>query len=128
MFAYNFGEALGEFAIIAWIFVIFGFILTFVLGFVCMSIMKKKGYDMPAAWFCCGFFLGVIGLVICLVMQDKTKQMPPYNNGQYPNQQYGQPYQPQQPYMQPQGVRCQSCGMMNAPGSTFRAGCGNKMN
>ena len=54
MFAYNFGEAFGEFAIIAWIFVIFGFILTFVLGFVCMSIMKKKGYDMPAAWFCCG--------------------------------------------------------------------------
>ena len=45
MFAYNFGEALGEFAIIAWIFVIFGFILAFVLGFVCMSIMKKKGYQ-----------------------------------------------------------------------------------
>ena len=125
MFAYNFGEALGEFAIIAWIFVIFGFILAFVLGFVCMSIMKKKGYDMPAAWFCCGLFLGVIGLIICLVMQDKTKQMPPYNNGQYPNQQYGQPYQ--QPYQQPQGVRCQQCGMLNQPNAQHCIQCGEKL-
>lgn len=128
MFAYNFGEALGEFAMIAWVFVIFGLILAFVLGFVCMNIMKKKGYDMPAAWFCCGFFLSVIGLIICLVMEDKTKQMPPNNFGQYPNPPYGQPYQPYQPNMQPQGVRCQQCGMMNPAGSTFCNGCGNKMN
>ena len=135
MFAYNFGEALGEFAIIAWIFVIFGFILEFVLGFVCMNIMKKKGYNMPAAWFCCGLFLGVIGLVICLVMEDKTKQMPPYNNGQYPNQQYGQPYQNgqfnpqfnQQFAQQPQGVRCQSCGMMNPPDAKTCIQCGKRL-
>ena len=121
-----------------------------VMGLVVRYIMKGKGYQNLGTWFCCGFFLGVIGLIIAITRPDL--RLPPYPNAnpygqpmypnqqygqpyqnqqfpnqQYPNQQYGQPYQPQQPYMQPQGVRCQSCGMMNAPGSTFCAGCGNKI-
>ena len=34
------------------------------VGIVCMNIMKKKGYDSLAGWFCCGFFLGIFGLII----------------------------------------------------------------
>ena len=124
--AYDFWQGFGEFVILAWVFAIFGIILSFVLGFVCMNIMKKKGYEMPVAWFLLGMFGGIIGLIICLVMQDKSRQVPPNNYAQYPNQPYSQPYQ--QPYQQPQGVRCQTCGMINPAGSTFCNACGNKMN
>ncbi|MBO5577439.1 MAG: hypothetical protein J5956_14255 [Ruminococcus sp.] len=130
-----------------------------VMGLVVRYIMKGKGYQNLGTWFCCGFFLGVIGLIIAITRPDL--RLPPYPNAnpygqpmnpnqqygqpypnqqfpnqQYPNQQYGQPYQNgqynpqfnQQFAQQPQGVRCQSCGMMNTTGSTFCAGCGNKMN
>ena len=118
------------------------------LGLVCKTIMKNKCYDNPGGWFCCGFFLGLLGVVICIVMQDKRRQNPPYvqypnqqvnPNQPYPNQQYAQPTMQQyrQPYAQPmqaqptanqpQGVRCQTCGMINAQGSTFCSTCGNKL-
>ncbi len=113
------------------------------LGFACKTIMKNKGYDSLAGWFCCGFFLGLIGLIICLVMQDRRQQFnqfnqppynqppygqPPYNQPPYPNQQFpqGQPYG--QPIMNQQpGVRCSSCGMINQPGTSFCSQCGNKL-
>ena len=91
-------------------------------GVICRVIMRSKGYAEPFKWFLLGFFLNIIGLIICLVMQDKSRQVPQNNYGQYPDQQYGQPYQ------QPQGVRCQTCGMINPAGSTFCNACGNKMN
>ncbi len=117
------------------------------------------GYQNLGAWFCCGFFLGIIGLVIAITRPDLRNQ--PFQNGNPYGSPYGNPYanpygQPMQPYGQPMqgqpygqpmgqppynsqptpqntipgqmaGVRCQSCGMMNAPGSTFCAGCGNKI-
>ncbi|MBP3792780.1 MAG: hypothetical protein ILA24_01930 [Ruminococcus sp.] len=127
-------------------------------GFVVRYIMKNKGYTNLGTWFVCGFFLGIIGLVIAITRPDLRNQ--PFQNGNpygspygnpyanpygqpmqppYPNQPYQNgmqpPYPPNAPYGMPnqpmpnqQGVRCQSCGMMNAPGSTFCAGCGNKMN
>ena len=126
-------------------------------GFVVRYIMKNKGYTNLGTWFVCGFFLGIIGLVIAITRPDLSR--PPFPNGNpygqppygqppygqppygqpYPNQQYAQPMmqQYQQPYTQPmqaqptanqpQGVRCQTCGMMNTPGSVFCAGCGNKI-
>ncbi len=132
-----------------------------VWGFVVRYVMKNKGYQNLGAWFCCGFFLGIIGLVIAITRPDLRNQ--PFQNGNPYGSPYGNPYanpygQPMQPYGQPMqgqpygqppmgqppynsqptpqntipgqmaGVRCQSCGMMNAPGSTFCAGCGNKMN
>lgn len=120
-----------EVGIVAFIiFGIFAIIASVVIGFVCVHIMKKKGYETPAAWFFCGLFLGVIGLVICLVLQDRSQQVPPNNYGQYPNQQYGQPMQgqPYQPNMQPQGIRCPHCGAINPVGSHFCNGCGDRLN
>ena len=122
-----------------------------VWGFVIRYIMKTKGYQNLGAWFCCGFFLGIIGLVIAITRPDLKNQ--PFQNGNpygnpygqpmqppYPNQPYqnGQPmqppYPPNAPYGMPnqpmpnqQGVRCQTCGMMNPPGAVFCSGCGNKM-
>ena len=122
-----------------------------VWGFVVRYIMKGKGYQNLGTLFCCGFFLGIIGLVIAITRPDLKNQ--PFQNGNpyanpygqpmqppYPNQpyQYGQPmqppYPPNAPYGMPgqpmpnqQGVRCQTCGMMNPPGAVFCSGCGNKM-
>ncbi len=117
------------------------------LGCACRVIMKNKGYDNLGAWFCCGFFLGVIGIIICAVMQDRRQQFnqfnqqygqPPYNQPPYGQPPYGQPPYGQPPYNQPPygqpmmnqqpGVRCEGCGMINAPGTKFCSGCGNKLN
>lgn len=40
------------------------------LGFYCMILMKKKGYNTPALWFLLGFFLSFIGLIICLLKKE----------------------------------------------------------
>ena len=134
--SYNFEEALGVFSIFAIIFAIFGIITDIILAFVCMNIMKKKGYDTPIAWFFCGLFLNVVGLIICLVMQDNRQQMPPYGQQQYGQppygqqqygQQYGQPPYGQQPYANPpMCVQCPHCCKINPPGSKFCSVCGNK--
>lgn len=120
---------------------VFSVIIAIGLGFACRAIMKNKGYDSLAGWFCCGLFLGIIGLVICLVMQDNRQQMPPYGQQQYGQppygqppygqqqygQQYGQPPYGQQPYANPpMGVQCLHCGKINPPGSKFCSVCGNK--
>ena len=107
-----------------------------VWGFVVRYIMKGKGYQNLGTWFCCGFFLGIIGLVIAITRPDLKNQ--PFQNGNPYANPYGQPmqppYPPNAPYGMPnqpmpnqQGVRCQTCGMMNPPGAIFCSGCGNKM-
>lgn len=47
-----------------------------IFGFVCRSIAGRKGYS-PGGGFCLGFFLGVIGLIICLARVDRSLQYPP---------------------------------------------------
>ena len=117
-----------------------------VFGFVCRYIMKGKGYQSLAGWFCCGFFLGLIGIIICVTRPDMSRPPFPYGNpyGQPPMGQPGQPMPPYgqpmqgQPYgqppmgqpmmnQQPQGIRCNSCGMINQPGTTYCQQCGNKI-
>ncbi len=134
-------------------------------GFVVQSVMRNKGYQNLGAWFACGFFLGVIGVIIAATRPDLRQQpfqngnpymnpygqpmQPPYGQPPYPNQQfqgqppygqppYGQPPYPNQPYaqppfnqpmmnQQPQGTRCQSCGMINSPDTKFCIQCGKKL-
>lgn len=90
-------------------------------GFVIRYLMKTKGYQNLGAWFCCGFFLGIIGLIIAVTRPDLKNQ--PFQNGNpygspyanpygqpmqppYPNQpyQYGQPMQPPYPPNAPYGM------------------------
>ena len=75
-----------------------------VWGFVVRYVMKNKGYQNLGAWFCCGFFLGIIGLVIAITRPDLRNQ--PFQNGNPYGSPYGNPYanpygQPMQPYGQP---------------------------
>lgn len=134
----RFNEGIVGFLIIG----IISAVLSVVLGFVCMNIMKKKGYDTLAGWFCCGFFLGIIGLVICLCIEDKTKQIPPspfdqyvnppfQNQPPYPNQSAypNQPPMQNQPFPDHQTARqCPHCGMTNPIGARFCNACGEKLN
>ena len=99
-------------------------------GICCRALMKSKGYQNYNLWFFAGFFLGIIGLIICLVMQDKSRQAPQNNYGQYPNQPYGQPYQ--QPYQPPilnenNAVTCPHCLELTPKESLFCIKCGCKL-
>ncbi|MBQ9868305.1 MAG: zinc-ribbon domain-containing protein [Ruminococcus sp.] len=116
----GFGEATLAIAILSIIFAA-GFATT--IGIVCMNIMKKKGYDSLAGWFCCGFFLGIFGLIICLCIEDRTKQIPPSPFDHYVNPPY-----PNQPMPDHQTARqCPHCGMTNPIEARFCNACGEKL-
>lgn len=88
-------------------------------GFLCMRISKKKGCDSPLAFFFLGFFLRIIGLIICLFMQDLSKQTPHDKSGQSP--------EPTTAPDEPEGIQCPECGMTNPLGASFCNCCGNKL-
>lgn len=50
-----------------------GLVVAIAFGAVTGNIAKKKGRGY-GEWFVLGFFLGVMGLIIALVVEDKTKQ------------------------------------------------------
>ncbi len=52
-------------------------------GFVTKAIVKGKGYENSGAWFWCGFFLGIIGVIVAACKPALTNQMP-YNYQQQP--------------------------------------------
>ena len=104
--------------------IVFGTIALFVLSFVsmgvifgliCRVILRNKGYP-PARnhGFLWGFFLGVIGFIVCMMK-------PPFYNGQNNMYGCGQPFG-----MQPgsNGWYC-SCGGLNPPDSRVCRFCGN---
>lgn len=51
---------------------IIGLIIAIALGIICKNIGVKKGYGAGIS-FCAGFFLGLIGLVVMLVLEDKNR-------------------------------------------------------
>ena len=56
--------------------------ITVAFGCVVRKIMLDKGYTN--VWFWCGFFLGVIGIIIALVMPDKGECKKNWNWGRDP--------------------------------------------
>lgn len=132
---------------------IVGIIVAIVLGFVSRNIVKNKNYpDELNHGFAWGFWLGLIGLIVCLTkpnyfetIQGRNGQ--PFNpnmmnmnnpygyppQGQngvppYGNQQYGTPMQdPNQFGAQQQqgGWQC-TCGKMNDSDSNFCSICGSR--
>ena len=87
-----------QFTVVYIIAAVVGLIVAVVLGFVCRNIVKGKGYpDQLNHGFAWGFWLGLIGLVVCACKQPYA-QNNMYMNGQPP---YGQPYNGQPPYGQP---------------------------
>ena len=97
-------------------------VLSIGIGVFCAVTAHKKGYRFAVVWFFFGLAMSLIALIVCIMLEDKTKKQPVPSFDQYVNP----PIQTQT--QQPQGVRCQQCGMVNPDGSTFCNGCGNKMN
>ena len=125
-----------------------GIVLAIVLGFVCRSIVKGKGYpDQMNHGFAWGFWLGLIGLIVCackVPYSQNNNQMyyngqpmngqPPYNgqpmNGQPYNGQpmNGQPYNGQPMNGQPYNGQPMNGQPMNAQSGgewTCSCGCSN---
>lgn len=115
---------------------IIGVITAIAMGFACCAIVRGKGYpDNMNYGFIWGFFLGFIGLIVCLC---KPVYYPPnnmyggpggpYYNGQpYGGQHYGgQPYygRPFGPQPGSQDWYC-SCGAANPPDTRICLYCGN---
>ncbi|MBR4554039.1 MAG: hypothetical protein IKO27_00430 [Ruminococcus sp.] len=126
------------------------------LGFAGRAVVRGKGYpDAMNHGFAWGFWLGLIGLIVCACKQPYNQMnqfyngqpfngqpyngQPPYGqpfNGQpgqpYNNQQqYGQPYNAQ-PYGQPMNGQAAaggewtcSCGTSNAADARFCSICGS---
>ena len=100
-----------------------------VWGFVIRYIMKTKGYQNLGAWFCCGFFLGIIGLVIAITRPDLKNQ--PFQNGNPYGSPYANPYgQPMQPPIlnEQNAVLCPHCLELTPNSSQFCIKCGCKLN
>ena len=107
--------------------------MPFVWGFVCRKIVSDKGYpgNMNHG-FLWGFFLGLIGVIVCACKQNYVDPML-YMNNMYPRYpqnypggtqpvNYGQEYQQPQSY-QPVWV-CRSCGAHNPADGNFCSHCG----
>ena len=84
------------------------FFAAFIFGFICVNIMRNKGYASLGQWFFFGFFFLLVGLAFCLAMEDKTKQMPTILNEQ-------------------NAVRCPHCLELTPKSSQFCINCGCKL-
>ena len=51
-----------------------GIIFGFVFGFACYKIIEDKGYDNANTWAICGFFFGIIALILALAKPNIRQQ------------------------------------------------------
>ena len=98
-----------------------------VCGIACRSIVKSKGYpDQLNHGFLWGFFLGIIGIIVCVCKPYYGMNGGPYYGGQpyngMPND--GQYYEPFGPQPGSRDWYC-SCGAPNPPDSRICLYCGN---
>lgn len=96
-------------------------------GFYCIYLMKRKGYSLPVLWFFCGFFLNIIGILICGLMPEMNTAA----NPNVPIQHYDPQYQPanQPPILNEQNaVTCPHCLELTPKSSQFCIKCGCKLN
>ena len=101
-------------------------------GIACKQLMKLKGSDNSYWWFMIGFVLSFVGVIISMLMPDKSppKPEPPeFTTISAP------PYQPAyQPQYQPpilneqNAVRCPHCLELTPNSSQYCIKCGCKLN
>ncbi len=114
--------------------------ITIGIGFIGRSIMVKKGRS-GGAGFALGFFLGLLGLIICAVMgESPERQMermrmmqqgyarPPMPGSApaYPPQAIPPAYPPAPP-VAPAASVCKSCGTPLVPEASFCPNCGTRV-
>lgn len=88
---------------------LFGLLVSgFICGLICRSITENKGYDNRGAWFACGFFLGIIGIIIAALEPNQPKTH-------------------SSTVTHIDGIRCPSCGYNNSINSTHCVSCGRRM-
>ncbi len=124
--------------VIIWLLVSLGIAVG--LGFVGRNIMLKKGRS-GGGGFALGFFLGIIGLIICAVMSESPERQmermrmmqqgfgrPPMPGGApgYPPQPIPPAYPPAPP-VAPQAKTCRSCGAALVPEASFCPNCGTRV-
>ena len=96
-------------------------VLSIGIGVFCAVTAHKKGYRFAVVWFFFGLAMSLIALIVCIMLEDKTKKQPVPSFDQYVNP----PIQTQT--QQPQGVRCNSCGTLNLPIAQHCMYCGEKL-
>lgn len=84
-------------------------------GVICRVIMRSKGYAEPFKWFLLGFFLNIIGLIICLYKSNNV-------NMSCHQDMLNQPVQENS-----LDIRCTSCGALNPPDAQCCMQCGKKL-
>lgn len=100
------------------ILIIVGGVLSIGMGVFCAVTANKKGYRFAVVWFFFGLAMSLIALIVCIMLEDKTKKQPVPSFDQYVNP----PLQ-----NQPQPLQCRSCGMVNPPDAQCCMQCGEKL-
>ena len=116
------------------LYILVGIGLMILFGVISMKQAEKKGYP-KVGFFCLGFFVGLIGLIIALCVPDRTQSA----SGHSYTQQAASQQEQQQAWQQqtsapqvsgsdqaantPDAWTCESCGTRNA-GGNFCNNCG----
>ncbi len=101
-----------------------GLIWGLIWGLVTRAIMKGKGHDSTVGWFFCGFFLGLIGVIIAACQTNLNyinMNRNNYGGG------YGSAPTPPSNYGSRSTVVCKSCGATNSSTSYHCQSCGAKL-
>ena len=93
-------------------------VLSIGIGVFCAITAHKKGYRFAVVWFFFGLAMSLIALIVCIMLEDKTKKQPVPSFDQYVNP----PLQ-----NQPQPLQCRSCGSVNPPEALHCIHCGEKL-
>lgn len=102
-------------------------VVEILFGIACKQLMKLKGSDNSYLWFVIGFVLSFIGVIISMLMPDKSPPQPePPAFAEFSAPPYQQPYEPQPVYNNPQDIRCTSCGMLNPNDAKYCIQCGTR--
>lgn len=101
----------------------FGYLLgCIVAGAVCVAIMNGKGHTNNTGWFFCGFFLGIIGIIIAACQTNLN-----YINAQQRTNYSGNSNQYSDGYSSRGTVVCKSCGATNSSSTFHCQSCGAKL-
>lgn len=107
-----------------WIpYVIIGYAIGCIIaGLITVAIMKGKGHENAGVWFWCGFFLGLIGIIIAACQTNLN-----YVNLQNRSNNSRNTGASDSNYSSRSTIVCKSCGATNSSSSYHCQSCGAKL-